>query len=258
MIGRPVLAALMVFTAAAPAFGQARSGGSTSTFVEPHGADLNQGKGAAELFKSDCSVCHKTAQGLAKDSGLGLQSFLRQHYTTGTSNAAAMASYLASVGRGSGGGAAAAKPASPERPERGGPAQQPSTPATAARRPAGSEPAANDGLITSPERKPAEQAVRPPEPVAEPKPVETATPSPAAEPEAAPENRRRASKPEEPAKPEAKPRRAPRVQEAAKPAPAEPARPTSEAATRPPEPAPAAPPPVEAKPAAPAAPQIPL
>jgi hypothetical protein len=246
VMGKAIWAALIVVAAAVPAVAAPRGAPATSTFVEPHGADLNQGKSPAELFKTDCGVCHKSPQGLAKDSGLGLQSFLRQHYTTGTSNAAAMASYLASLGRG--GAGAPAKPASPERQERAAPAATQPAPTTTARRPPAAEPA-NDGL-TAPAseatRPPAEQAARP-EPAEEaPKPAETAT-APAAE---APGSRRRNAKPHEASKPDPKPARRATREESK---PAEPEKPAAPAQTA--EPAPAAVPPPEPKPAAP---QIPL
>jgi hypothetical protein len=194
-------------------------------FEEPHGADLNQGKPPSEIFKSDCSVCHKSPQGLAKSSGPGLQGFLRQHYTTGTSQASAMAGYLASVG-----GSAAAKPTSPERPdkpekperpERASPPERPQP--AVARRPAANEPA-NDGLTPPHSGKPEKPAEAKPES----KPAETAT-APATE-----RPGRRGRKPEQPKIEEAKP-----VVEPEKPAsPPEPSTRTAEPA--PPEPKPAA------------------
>jgi hypothetical protein len=69
----------------------------------PAGAqeNLDSNKTAAQLFTSDCAICHKSAQGLAKSGGiLGLENFLRQHYTASRESAAAIAAYLQSVGRG--------------------------------------------------------------------------------------------------------------------------------------------------------------
>lgn len=68
----------------------------------PAGAQDNreQGKSPAQLFASDCSICHKSAQGLSKGGGLfGLQGFLREHYTTSRETAAAIAAYLDAVDR---------------------------------------------------------------------------------------------------------------------------------------------------------------
>jgi hypothetical protein len=64
---------------------------------------LDRGKNPAQLFASDCSVCHKSPQGLAKSGGLlGIDSFLREHYTTSRESAAALGSYLRSMDSGPG------------------------------------------------------------------------------------------------------------------------------------------------------------
>lgn len=57
--------------------------------------NYSAGKTAEQLFKSDCSTCHKNARGLAKSHGLILESFLRKHYTTSRETAALLAGYLA-------------------------------------------------------------------------------------------------------------------------------------------------------------------
>ena len=60
--------------------------------------NLDQGKSAAQLFASNCSACHKSPQGLAKAGGiLGLDSFLREHYTASKESAGALAAYLKSM-----------------------------------------------------------------------------------------------------------------------------------------------------------------
>lgn len=62
---------------------------------------LDHGKSPAQLFASDCSICHKSPQGLAKSGGLlGLDSFLREHYTASRESAIAIANYLKSMDRG--------------------------------------------------------------------------------------------------------------------------------------------------------------
>ena len=62
---------------------------------------LDTGKTAAQLFASDCVICHKSPQGLAKSGGtLGLDNFLREHYTASRESAAAIAAYLRSMGGG--------------------------------------------------------------------------------------------------------------------------------------------------------------
>ena len=59
--------------------------------------DLDAGKTPAQLFSSHCSACHRTPQGLAKQS-FGLTGFLRQHYTSSAATASALAAYVAAAG----------------------------------------------------------------------------------------------------------------------------------------------------------------
>lgn len=69
----------------------------------PAGAqeNLDQGKSAAQLFASDCAVCHKTTQGLSKGSGVfGLKAFLREHYTASLETATALAAYVQATDKG--------------------------------------------------------------------------------------------------------------------------------------------------------------
>jgi hypothetical protein len=69
--------------------------------------NLDQGKTPAQLFASDCAVCHKTTRGLATGrSGAMLTGFLREHYMTSQQQAAAMAAYVLA-----GGGAESVPPA---------------------------------------------------------------------------------------------------------------------------------------------------
>src|SRR5512143_3356783 len=57
--------------------------------------NLGRGKTAAQLYASDCAVCHKSPQSVSKTTGIfGLESFLREHYTTSRESAAAIATYL--------------------------------------------------------------------------------------------------------------------------------------------------------------------
>jgi len=61
--------------------------------------NLDQGKSPAQLYASDCAICHKSPQGLAKSGGLlGVESFLRSHYTASRESAAAIAKYLEAAG----------------------------------------------------------------------------------------------------------------------------------------------------------------
>ena len=60
---------------------------------------LGRGKTPAQTFASDCAVCHKSTQGLAKSANglIGVEGFLREHYTSSRESAAALANYLRSV-----------------------------------------------------------------------------------------------------------------------------------------------------------------
>ena len=63
--------------------------------------NLDQGKSPAQLFAANCAMCHKSPQGLAKAGGiLGLDSFLREHYTASKESAGALAAYLKSMDTG--------------------------------------------------------------------------------------------------------------------------------------------------------------
>ena len=71
---------------------------------------IDAGKNGEQLFKANCSVCHKTPVGLSRAGGiLGVQSFLREHYTASRESAAIIAAYLNALD-------AAARPA--DRPGR--------------------------------------------------------------------------------------------------------------------------------------------
>lgn len=60
--------------------------------------NLDSGKTGAQLFASDCAICHKSAQGLAKAGGVfGLADYLRAHYTASRQSAATIAAYVESV-----------------------------------------------------------------------------------------------------------------------------------------------------------------
>lgn len=82
--------------------------------------NLDQGKSAAQLFASNCALCHKSPQGLAKAGGiLGLDSFLREHYTASKESAVALAAYLKSMDTG---------PSAPTRAKRAGKPDEKSKP----------------------------------------------------------------------------------------------------------------------------------
>ncbi len=58
-------------------------------------ANIDAGKNGEQLFKANCSACHKSAAGLSRAGGiLGVQSFLRSHYTASRESAAVIAAYL--------------------------------------------------------------------------------------------------------------------------------------------------------------------
>ena len=64
-------------------------------FAFAQGTDYSAGKTPAQLFAGDCSACHKTPRGLAKDrDARTLASFLREHYTSKVESAGALAVYL--------------------------------------------------------------------------------------------------------------------------------------------------------------------
>jgi mono/diheme cytochrome c family protein len=70
--------------------------------------NLDQGKPAQKLFAEGCASCHRSPRGLAKGRfQLTLYLFLQKHYSSGSSSAWALASYLDSVDSGK---RAAAKP----------------------------------------------------------------------------------------------------------------------------------------------------
>jgi len=75
--------------------------------------NIDQGKSPAQIFASDCGVCHKGARGLAGGkNNAALTEFLRQHYTTGREQAASLAAYVLRGGGGDTGGTTAGqKPA---------------------------------------------------------------------------------------------------------------------------------------------------
>lgn len=61
--------------------------------------NLEAGKPPSAIFSSTCSLCHKSPRGLLKTVAPGsLPGFLRQHYTTSTDMAGAMAAYVMSNG----------------------------------------------------------------------------------------------------------------------------------------------------------------
>jgi len=57
--------------------------------------NLDQGKTAAQLYSSACATCHKSLPSLSNTRWFfGLESFLREHYTSSRESAAILAAYL--------------------------------------------------------------------------------------------------------------------------------------------------------------------
>ncbi len=134
--------------------------------------NLDHGKTAAQLFASDCAICHKSPQGLAKSGGLfGIEGFLRQHYTASRESAAAIASYLRAAGEAPAG--AAKKGTTTKRAAKGDEKGK------------AGEKKKSDGAVTLPgDNKPAEakpdepkasetKPAEPPKPAELPKPAES-------------------------------------------------------------------------------------
>jgi len=62
--------------------------------------NLDKGKSAEQLFRTNCAACHKTSRGLASAKGARtLSGFLTEHYTTSKTAADTLAAYLIAVGR---------------------------------------------------------------------------------------------------------------------------------------------------------------
>jgi hypothetical protein len=60
--------------------------------------NLDKGKPAPKLFAESCATCHRSPRGLAKGRfHLTLYLFLQKHYSSSSSSAWALASYLESV-----------------------------------------------------------------------------------------------------------------------------------------------------------------
>lgn len=77
--------------------------------------DLTAGKTPAQLFRSDCAECHHSPNGITRTRDVrALTDFLREHYTTKSETASALAVYVSSfavtgaAGRNRGTGAAPA------------------------------------------------------------------------------------------------------------------------------------------------------
>lgn len=177
--------------------------------------NLDQGKTPAQLFASDCAICHKSPQGLAKSGGLfGVESFLREHYTASRESAAAIAGYLAQVDRAAGpapkkppvkraakGDGKDGKTKTGGKPEAGKPGEM-KGPDAKSTEPKSSEPKSSEPKPSEP--KPSEPKTSEPK-ASEAKPPETKAASEPKAPEPKPaEAAPKADKPDEGAKSEKK------------------------------------------------------
>jgi hypothetical protein len=62
--------------------------------------NLDQGKTAAQLYASACATCHKSPQSVFTTKRFfGLETFLREHYTSSSDSAAILAAYLKAQGK---------------------------------------------------------------------------------------------------------------------------------------------------------------
>jgi cytochrome c553 len=63
--------------------------------------DLTAGKTPAQLFRSDCAECHRSPGSIARTRDVrALAGFLREHYTTKSETAGALAAYVSSFASG--------------------------------------------------------------------------------------------------------------------------------------------------------------
>ena len=63
--------------------------------------NFDAGKTPAQLYASDCAICHKTPNGMSQAGGIfGLSGFLREHYTASREAANAIAAYVQSIDKG--------------------------------------------------------------------------------------------------------------------------------------------------------------
>jgi hypothetical protein len=60
--------------------------------------NLELGKSGAQLYASDCAICHKSAQALIRE-GYPTEGFLRVHYTSSREMAAEIFTYLRGVAK---------------------------------------------------------------------------------------------------------------------------------------------------------------
>jgi hypothetical protein len=114
-------------------------------------SNIDAGKSPAQIFSDTCNACHRSPREL-KPTNAG---FLREHYTAGAREAAAMAAYVAAVGS----DPQAVRQRRP--PAMGaGQAPPPAPPAAAAAAAAGQTPGADNG-VRPPQSIPSNEQAKP-------------------------------------------------------------------------------------------------
>jgi mono/diheme cytochrome c family protein len=186
--GQALVFLLALAVAGGPALGQSSRAAQTparpgqpaaAAPSPPEPTSIDAGKNGEQLFKANCSACHKSATGLSRAGGiLGVQSFLRSHYTASRESAAVIAAYLNAMD-------AAARPS--DRPARRG-ARPDARPAKKDEgKPSETKPTEAKPSEAKPAEAKSEESPRPPAsvPAAESKPADPPPASPPA-PSAAP------------------------------------------------------------------------
>lgn len=123
-VGRRFASAMVLLAALAPPAAHAQ-------------VNIDQGKAPAQIYDSDCAACHKSMRGLANGrSASALTSFLSEHYTSSSKEAAALAAYVLSGGGGVGTPAPARAPKMKPEPTTAS-AEEPKGSAPKSQRPSG-------------------------------------------------------------------------------------------------------------------------
>lgn len=128
--------------------------------AQPQG-NIDAGKTPAQMFSDTCVTCHRRPQELKRGASAG---FLRQHYMSGSQEAAAMASYLAGVAS----DPRSARDRGKERQEKAKLQQQAQEKAKANNTPKGRRPPEHSKAPPEPPPAPTQRAEAPPVPKLEP------------------------------------------------------------------------------------------
>lgn len=145
-MSRRLAPAIALLAALAPAMAHAQT-------------NIDEGKTPAQIFASDCAVCHKAVRGLANGRGsLALTGFLSEHYTSSRQEAAALAAYV--LGGGGNSGTAAQERGQRPGPEHAGTVEEPKPSTRQARRPAKPE---EETPATAKLQRPADEEAKPDE-----------------------------------------------------------------------------------------------